>query len=47
MIQNIGATIFAVEVLSDANFQNAPHIQADPRILRGAIYAGKLSTKYL
>lgn len=38
--QNIGATILAVEVLSNDAFLNAAHVQADPRILKGAIYAG-------
>lgn len=40
VVQNIGATILAVEVLNSDRFQGAAHIQADPRILKGAVYAG-------
>lgn len=47
MVQNIGATILAVEILANENFANAPQVQADPRILKGAIYAGKSSVKYI
>ncbi|KAK9896090.1 hypothetical protein P389DRAFT_74444 [Cystobasidium minutum MCA 4210] len=36
---NIGATILAVQVLNHPRFQNVPHVQNDPRILHGALYA--------
>ena len=44
VLQNIGATILAVEVLNNDSFLSAPHVQADPRILRGAIYAVALAS---
>lgn len=36
---NIGATIILVEIMRDPNFMQAPHIQADEKILLGAVYS--------
>lgn len=41
---NIGATILLVEILRDSAFQTAPHILADPRILKGAIFSTALAS---
>lgn len=41
---NIGATILLVEIIRDSAFQNAPHVIADPRILRGAIYSTAMAS---
>ncbi|ORY64732.1 hypothetical protein BCR35DRAFT_295125 [Leucosporidium creatinivorum] len=41
---NIGATILLVEILRDSAFQTAPHVLADPRILKGAIFSTALAS---
>ncbi|KAE9986613.1 hypothetical protein EG328_005222 [Venturia inaequalis] len=41
---NIGATIILVEILRDPAFRNSAAVQADPRILLGAIYAVALGS---
>ncbi|GAA5948811.1 hypothetical protein JCM3765_003909 [Sporobolomyces pararoseus] len=41
---NIGATILFVEILRSPSFTQAPHVVADPLILRGAIYSLALSS---
>lgn len=41
---NIGATIILVEILSDSAFRNSAAVQADPRILIGAIYSVALGS---
>lgn len=41
---NIGATIVVVQVLLDPKFSQAPHVVADPRILRGAIFSTALAS---
>jgi Na+/H+ antiporter NhaD/arsenite permease-like protein len=41
---NIGATIILVEILRDSAFQNSAAVQADPKILLGAIYAVALGS---
>lgn len=41
---NIGATIILVEIIRDSAFQNSAAVQADPRILLGAIYAVALGS---
>jgi len=41
---NIGATILFVEILRSPSFTRAPHVVADPLILRGAIYSLALSS---
>ncbi|GAA5911579.1 hypothetical protein JCM5296_005253 [Sporobolomyces johnsonii] len=41
---NIGATILFVEILRSSSFTSAPHVAADPLILRGAIYSLALAS---
>jgi len=41
---NIGATILFVEILRSPSFTQAPHVVANPLILRGAIYSLALSS---
>ncbi|GAA5926803.1 uncharacterized protein JCM15063_000374 [Sporobolomyces koalae] len=41
---NIGATILFVEILRSPSFTQAPHVVADPLILRGAVYSLALSS---
>jgi len=41
---NIGATILLVEILKDPNFLSSPRVQAEPRILKGAIFAVALGS---
>lgn len=41
---NIGATILLVEILRDSAFHSAPHVLADPRILKGAIFSTALAS---
>lgn len=41
---NIGATILLVEIIANKRFISAPHVQADPRILKAAIFATALAS---
>lgn len=43
-VANIGATILLVEILKDPNFLSSPRVQAEPRILKGAIFAVALGS---
>ncbi|KAK4704968.1 hypothetical protein P7C70_g1252, partial [Phenoliferia sp. Uapishka_3] len=41
---NIGAAILSVEILRDANFALSPHVLADPRIMKGAIFSTAMAS---